>query len=273
MSQNENNTSSNIFMQNQTLKNMLKKISDQANNQSSNNLDLSLEKNLNNFFEDKQTEKDNNYNKNFTQEFFQERYKNFLPNNFMTPSNFLEKKDFNLNRESIKTEKNEEFSEANFTDFLFYSESFKRMNLYRLKLTLQNWIKTFNELNEEKKISIKNFSQVITHSNYSPLSLLSNFFSQFSSLTNNTVIIAEIKSIHIIDCLFIIEVMDFEFKKIQILITPKEEQGLTENILTKIEEQFKIGHIVLIRTEKMKEMKSSLNEIIYQVPTNYIKTS
>lgn len=184
----------NLFFQDNTLKNKLQKLSDEAKNKMLNNLKLSNQN---------EDGKEGDYN-NFTQEFFLERYKKFIPSKVVTPSSF-----------NIKSELGNKFKEEipSNPDYLL-SLIHKKMNNSAKQeiidgLTLFSWTKCYNELNEDK-IDLKEHMRKNHRSDYSVIETLQNFFCKYSFNSKKEIIIAEVSEIKHIDCIQIIEVQVYK---------------------------------------------------------------
>lgn len=272
-----NQQNTNVFMKNETLKNMLLKISQDVKTNSSysdfNNL-LIEDKHQTNNFNNINSELNN---ENFTNDFFRERYKNLIPSRYVTPSNFLKNQNFDekIPVKGYSNELEKEFN-INIKEILIHKMSLDQIKLYSEKCTIQNWIKTYNELNPNKMMSVKNIYSEHPPDNFIFIEKLKNYFFQYcyNSSVGKFVLICEVQDVHIIDNLIILDVIDFQLKKIKLLVTQNDtapNQEINDNLMIQSELQFRIKEIVILRNDHVKEIKSTLNEIVLQIANNYIK--
>lgn len=270
---NSNQSSNNIMMKNETLKNMIVKLSEQAKQQFSNydydGMDLfdkcGQDKNINNFTYDIGTDNKNpinnsyNNNENFTQEYYLERYRNFIPSNLVTPTDFkkytddiIKMTDFSINNFNCNS--------TNIIDFI-QAKLFSELQKNKYKdLNIFNWLRMYNELNDSKKISLNSYIENFnTNESYSVYQKLEYFFTQFSVDTKKEIIIAQIKKVKFMDCLQIIEVMDFTRKRREFIITAEEMNVSEKNVINSLisDTQFRVDEVLLIKTSGLRELKVS----------------
>jgi hypothetical protein len=245
-------------------------------------------------------------NENFTQEFYMERYKNFLPSKIVTPSDF-NKNVQNYNTQNFFNTQNNNFSRSdnNLSNNLGQSDHNKLQNnlkssssnnipleqakifqlisakynseILTLKSTgldISNWLKVYNELHQNKKITIQNYfetyvllmreGKAMKPAN-SIIEKLESFFNGFSFKSEKEVVIGQIVNVKLIDCLQILELVDFAKCKREIIVTDEDlkEVGNISAVLR--DDQFTMGEVVLIRACAIGELKVSDEKMLYTV--------
>jgi hypothetical protein len=257
-------------------------------------------------------------NENFTQEYYMERYKKYIPSNLVTPTDFNKNigeffhenagNNFNNNLMSNISSNNRR-SVPNFSSknrFDKPSQNYRPINSFSLvdlvaskfnsdflqsqieSLSLFNWIKIFNELNENQKISLENFLDNLGNPSISSAPTvyfkIESFFSRFTFKTKNEIVICEVKKINVLDCLQIIEVTDFYSVVKKVLVTSeeytKDSKGklCTENPIPSFtgplilrDDQFKEGEVILLKHSGLKEMSINGGKPMFVISLKNIK--
>lgn len=249
-------------------------------------------------------------NENFSLEFFMERNKKNLPSNLVTPTDFnknidvLLKPNFGNNLNNTHNIFDHRRSLPNFSNNqknqVPQRNSLGTIDLIHTKLNsnyiqslveshnLNNWIKIYNEINQNKKISLEGYIESMNNSNFvaenSLLLKLDSYFRQFGLKTKSEMIICEVKKSNVIDCLHILEVNDFSGENTKIMVTseeftkdskqklPLENSTSNSNRLPFIsEDQFKEGEVILIKKSELKDMSINGGRSISVVSFNDIK--
>lgn len=219
-----------------------------------------------------------NNNDNFTEEFYMERYKNFIPSKFLTPSNFREKSITNSSNfetymrvndrgeshllNSSNRKNKEDLPSSSLLIHIIQSKIKREKNSNR-KLTFSNWIKIYNELNQGRSIGLsacmKKREQLRSGGEYSSVpDKLETFFKKYSFANQKEILILEVSSIKLVDCLQIITVKDYNLESKDILVVKEEEEfnsGVIKNIMS--DSQFTPGEVILIKTKSLRDFKIS----------------
>lgn len=271
----------NPLLKNNTLKNMLDRLSEQAKQRfggeseiTSNNKDHKEKESIHHFndfeffgknnFKPELKEHVANYD-NFTQEFFMERYKQFIPSKYITPT------DFRNESELIEVVQGNNITIEKFSDNLKnFNENMQLFHIIKSKiqlkdfefklknLNLESWIRMHNELNDGISININSDRDATVF-----ILKLENFFNRYSlNVLAKPFIISEVSEIKLIDCLQILTIKDFNLETKDILITKADETlstGIIDNLVN--DDQFTIGEVIIIKNSRMKELNIGENKI------------
>jgi hypothetical protein len=268
------NLNNNIFGKSENLRNMMNKITEDAQkaNQISDDSKIKLENYFNkeNYFNLGRDNRDfrqdfhNNINnieklfknektnENYTQEYIMERYKNYLPCNMKTPTDFNKNillNSSNTNRPiHLYENKRNLFDEVN-------SIVLAKIRLNKISsFKITNWLLAFKTLNRD---TVPTFDSLMnSEKNSGILETITSYFGEYSVSQNKNLIICEIEKIKEIDCRKVLVLKDIQLNIFELIVIEGEIDLETlifnEEIIKDF--NFQENDVVLVNLDSQREI-------------------